>query len=70
MNEILFVLLLLSQDDIESTIQSLRQTSEMSKKVESYRSWIPFNLTSKPVLNECKSIESIEVFLFNMNTRC
>lgn len=28
----------------------------MSKKFEPYKSWIPFSLSSKPTLNECKRI--------------
>ena len=47
------------KDDIEATIQSLRHTSETAKKYESYRLWIPFGLSGKSVLTECKGLNLI-----------
>ncbi|CAF1073022.1 unnamed protein product [Adineta steineri] len=41
-----------NQDDIEAAVQALKHTNSMAKKYEPNKSWIPFSLSSKPVLNE------------------
>jgi len=41
-----------NQDDIEATLQALHHTITMSKKHESYRTWIPFSLAAKSAMNE------------------
>ncbi|CAF1483835.1 unnamed protein product [Adineta steineri] len=41
-----------NQDDIEASIQALRHTTNMSKKSESYRSWISFGLSTKSTMTE------------------
>ncbi|CAF1928680.1 unnamed protein product [Rotaria magnacalcarata] len=41
-----------NQTDIEAAIQALRHTSNMAKKFEPYRPWIPFNLTGKAAMTE------------------
>ncbi|CAF1075490.1 unnamed protein product [Rotaria sp. Silwood1] len=41
-----------NQNDIETAIQALRHTSNMTKTYEPYRPWIPFSLSAKPVMTE------------------
>ncbi|CAF4042175.1 unnamed protein product [Rotaria sordida] len=41
-----------NHNDIETAIQALRHTSNMTKTYEPYRPWIPFNLSAKSVMTE------------------
>ncbi|CAF2679168.1 unnamed protein product [Rotaria sp. Silwood2] len=41
-----------NHNDIETAIQALRHTSNMTKTYEPYRPWIPFSLSAKPVMTE------------------
>ncbi|CAF1523411.1 unnamed protein product, partial [Didymodactylos carnosus] len=48
------------QEDMEATIQSLRQTIQLAKKSETYRSWISLTLIgTKQTMGECKSCKLI-----------
>ena len=40
-------------DDIDITIQAVRQTVEMAKKYEPYKPWISFRSNSKSPMDEC-----------------
>ncbi|UJR09726.1 hypothetical protein I4U23_013955 [Adineta vaga] len=41
-----------NNDDVEVAVQSLKQTSNLAKKYEPYKLWIPFSLTTKQAPNE------------------